>query len=121
MWVCNELQLVVRGLSKFVTRKVNADLKERSIQIVITVPILYIEGDYNTNSQLAIVRIEGDGPFTANLTKVTGDGRADIRVVERTIDGKAGQKILMVENAAFDFNIGMYTVLKDICWILILI
>ena len=69
---------------------------------------MFIEGDYNTNSQLAIVSIKGEGPFTANLTKVTGAGRADIKVVERTIDGKEGQKILMVENATFDFNIGIY-------------
>lgn len=75
---------------------------------------MYIEGDYATNSVFAIVSIEGDGPFTANLTKVTGEGKADIKVVERTIDGNAGQKILMVENASFDFNIGIYTFGKHV-------
>ena len=76
--------------------------------MVITIPILYIKGDYETDSQLAIVSVKGQGPFTANLTKVTGDGRATIKAMCKTINGNPGQKILMVENAAFDFNIGIY-------------
>ena len=75
--------------------------------MVITVPNLYIKGDYSTDSQLAVVSVKGEGPFTANLTKVTGDGRATIRANCTTIDGIPGQKILVVENAAFDFNIGI--------------
>ena len=50
--------------------------------------------------------LKGNGPFTANLTKVTGDGRAKIKVVCKTINGNPGQQTLKVEDAAFDFNIG---------------
>lgn len=99
----------VRGLSKFVTRKVAADLKRKTLQMVITVPNLYIKGEYSTDSKLAIVSVKGEGPFTANLTKVTGDGRATIKTMCKTINGISGQKILMVENAAFDFNIAKST------------
>ena len=102
------MQVEVRGLSKFIARKVAADLKKHTLQMVITVPTLYIKGNYDTNSQLAVVTVKGQGPFTANLTKVTGDGRATIKAVCKTINGVPGQKILMVENASFDFNIGIY-------------
>jgi len=97
--------VVAKGLSKFKTRKVNADLRNKSIQIVITVPNLYLEGNYVTNSQLAIIRIKGNGPFTANITKLTGDASMDIKIVEKTMGNKAGQKILMVENVSFGINI----------------
>jgi len=98
--------VAVRGLSTFVARKVAVDIKKKTLQMVITVPKLYIKGDYNTDSVLAIVTVKGEGPFTANMTKITGDGRATIRVVcGKTINGKPDQAILMVEKATFDFNI----------------
>jgi len=98
--------VIARGLSKFVTRKVATDMKKKTLQIVITIPKLFIEGDYKTNSQLAVVTVKGEGPFTANLTKVTGDGRATIKVVCKDIAGyDTKQQVMMVENSKFDFNI----------------
>ena len=99
--------MAVRGLSTFVTRKVAVDLKEKTLRMVITVPNLFIKGDYATDSNFVAIRVKGNGPFTANLTKVTGDGRAKIKVACTTINGKPGQQTLMVEDASFDFNIGM--------------
>ena len=97
----------VRGLSTFVARKVDVDLKKKTLRMVITVPNLYIKGDYATDSNFIAVRVKGNGPFTANLTKVTGDGRAKIKVVCKTSNGNPGQQTLMVEDASFDFNIGI--------------
>ena len=97
----------VRGLSTFVARKVAVDLKKKTLRMVITVPNLYIKGDYATDSNFIAVRVKGNGPFTANLTKVTGDGRAKIKVECKTINGNPGQQTLMVEDASFDFNIGI--------------
>ena len=94
-------------MSTFVTRKVAVDLKEKTLRMVITVPNLFIKGDYATDSNFVAIRVKGNGPFTANLTKVTGDGRAKIKVACTTINGKPGQQTLMVEDASFDFNIGM--------------
>ena len=90
-------------------------MKKKTLQIVITIPKLFIEGDYKTNSQLAVVTVKGEGPFTANLTKVTGDGRATIRAVCKDIAGyDTKQQVMMVENSKFDFNIGnLY--LKYLC------
>ena len=99
--------MAVRGLSTFVTRKVAVDLKGKTLRMVITVPNLFIKGDYATDSNFVAIRVKGNGPFTANLTKVTGDGRAKIKVACTTINGKPGQQTLMVEDASFDFNIGM--------------
>ena len=82
-------------------------MKKKTLQIVITIPKLFIEGDYKTNSQLAVVTVKGEGPFTANLTKVTGDGRATIKAVCKDIAGyDTKQQVMMVENSKFDFNIG---------------
>jgi len=101
--------VAVRGLSTFVTRKVAVDLKEKTLRMVITVPNLFIKGDYATDSNFVAIRVKGNGPFTANLTKVTGDGRAKIKVACTTINGKPGQQTLMVEDASFDFNIAKST------------
>ena len=88
-------------------------MKKKTLQIVITIPKLFIEGDYKTNSQLAVVTVKGEGPFTANLTKVTGDGRATIKAVCKDIAGyDTKQQVMMVENSKFDFNIG--TLLRNI-------
>ena len=74
-------------------------MKKKTLQIVITIPKLFIEGDYKTNSQLAVVTVKGEGPFTANLTKVTGDGRATIKAVCKDIAGyDTKQQVMMVEN-----------------------
>ena len=90
-------------------------MKKKTLQIVITIPKLFIEGDYKTNSQLAVVTVKGEGPFTANLTKVTGDGRATIKAVCKDIPGyDTKQQVMMVENAKFDFNIGKLH-LYDFC------
>ena len=90
-------------------------MKKKTLQIVITIPKLFIEGDYKTNSQLAVVTVKGEGPFTANLTKVTGDGRATIKAVCKDIAGyDTKQQVMMVENAKFDFNIGT-PYLKYLC------
>jgi len=101
--------VAVRGLSTFVTRKIAVDLKEKTLRMVITVPNLFIKGDYATDSNFVAIRVKGNGPFTANLTKVTGDGRAKIKVACKTINGNPGQQTLMVEDASFDFNIAKST------------
>jgi len=101
--------VAVRGLSTFVTRKIAVDLKEKTLRMVITVPNLFIKGDYATDSNFVAIRVKGNGPFTANLTKVTGDGRAKIKVACKTINENPGQQTLMVEDASFDFNIAKST------------
>ena len=94
-------------------------MKKKTLQIVITIPKLFIEGDYKTNSQLAVVTVKGEGPFTANLTKVTGDGRATIKAVCKDIAGyDTKQQVMMVENSKFDFNIGTLYV-QYLCFIYI--
>ena len=80
-------------------------MKAKTLEMVITVPKLHITGNYATNSQLVFVKIQGNGPFTANLTELTGLGKSSMSVVDRTIGGKPA-KTLFVENASFDFNIG---------------
>ena len=71
--------------------------------MIVTVPKVYMSGRYKTDSKI-FFPIVGEGPFTANLTKLTGQGKAALKVTQ-----KGGKRFLRIENASFDFNIGMYT------------
>ncbi|XP_023341608.1 uncharacterized protein LOC111711467 [Eurytemora carolleeae] len=94
--------VVVTGLSTFITNYIDADPNSQTLRIGLTVPQMNIEGFYSINGEVFILPLEGSGTFTTKMLDVTSDGFSSITPV---IDGN-GKKILQVGNTNLDFNIG---------------
>jgi len=90
----------VEGLSGFVTEIIQADLVARTLRMRIRVPRVRITGNYNARGKVILVTLEGNGPFTANLTDATGEGFGRI-VTKATPTGNK----LSVEGTDIDFFI----------------
>eukprot|EP00096_Caligus_rogercresseyi_P006863 TRINITY_DN2382_c0_g1_i1.p1 TRINITY_DN2382_c0_g1~~TRINITY_DN2382_c0_g1_i1.p1 ORF type:complete len:301 (+),score=71.98 TRINITY_DN2382_c0_g1_i1:127-903(+) len=93
--------VVVRGLSKFVTRSITTDTERQALSLEIHVPEIDILGSYSIKGKIFVFSISGKGPFKARLRGVTGIGGAKIVVV----DSPGGKKHLSIQETSIDFNI----------------
>jgi len=94
--------VVVQGLSNFVTDYIDADPDSQTLRIGLTVPEMDISGLYRINGEVFILPLEGSGSFTTKMTGVTAVGQSNILPVQSV----QGRQVLQVDNSDIDFNIG---------------
>jgi len=94
--------VVVKGLSNFVTDYIDADPNTQTLRIGLTVPEMDISGLYRINGEVFILPLEGSGSFTTKMTGVTAVGQSNILPMQNP----SGKQVLQVDNSNIDFNIG---------------
>jgi len=94
--------VVVTGLSTFITNYIEADPVSRTLRIALTVPQMDIQGFYQINGEVWVLPLSGSGSFTTKMVGVTAVGASNIVPVTN----QYGRKILQLNNTNIDFNIG---------------
>lgn len=89
------------GLSSFVTNDIHTHAQSKRIFLSIGVPVIDIEGFYEIDGNIFVFPIQGDGPFTARLFGVNGEGGAKVD----TVVGADGAQTLLVNDLDIDFTI----------------
>jgi len=101
--------VVVTGLSNFITNYIDADPNAQTLRIGLTVPEMNIQGFYIIDGEVFIFPLEGSGKFTTKMLDVTAVGASSIVPV---VDSD-GNKILQIDNTNIDFNIGKVNIHMD--------
>jgi len=101
--------VIVKGLSTFVTNYIEADPNSQTLRIGLTVPQMDIQGFYQINGEVFILPLEGSGTFTTKMSDITAVGASSILPVT----GPNGKTILKVDNTNIDFDIGKVNIHMD--------
>ncbi|XP_058816086.1 uncharacterized protein LOC131679390 [Topomyia yanbarensis] len=82
----NFSDLVIAGSSKFIIKKLKADLSQKQINVSVILPVLNVTGKYVLNMNILVLRISGKGDIRAQLN----DTKAILRLkyFTESVDGK---------------------------------
>lgn len=86
----------VVGVGEYTPKSVSVDRQARVIKVTLSIPALYIKGRYDIDGTVLLFPVQGNGPFTLNLTNI--DGVATIHMVPTANGASASQLDI-------DFNI----------------
>lgn len=92
----------VYGASDFNLKRVQASLEKLKFIIDLDLPSLQIEGGYNIDGQIILLRIRGDGPVKGNFTNCKGFVKLQ---VEKT-KGEDGETYLKVSSLQTKIAVG---------------
>jgi len=98
--------VVVTGLSTFITNYIEADPISRTLRIALTVPQMDIQGFYEIDGEVWVLPLSGNGGFTTKMLEVTAVGSSNIVPVTNPY----GRQILQLNNTNIDFNIGKVSI-----------
>lgn len=91
----------MKGLSRFETREIHADLDRRELSIELYVPRIEIRGNYDVFGKVLVIDIAGNGPFEATLSDVVGKGYGRLVAVGPPDDQHLDARI---DNIDFDIR-----------------
>lgn len=94
-------QVKVTGLSNFTTRFINADPERQQLTVGLSVPRLYVAGDYNLHGNIILLPISGSGTFWADFMGVEATGTSQMNIMTNP----AGVQQLRVSQTNVDFTI----------------
>jgi len=94
--------VVVRGLSGFITNYIEADPNTQTLKISLTVPEMNITGHYQINGEVFVFPLEGSGSFSTKMKGVNAVGQSNILPSL----GARGTQVLRVDNSDLNFDIG---------------
>ncbi|XP_017892819.1 circadian clock-controlled protein [Ceratina calcarata] len=92
----------VYGASDVILKRINANMQKLRFIIDLDLPKLRIEGGYNIDGQLILLRIRGDGPVNGNFTNC----KASVKLQLEKTKGADGDTYLKVSTLQTKIAVG---------------
>ncbi|CAD6236485.1 GSCOCG00008207001-RA-CDS [Cotesia congregata] len=102
--------IVIKGATNFVLKKVNVNLKKDQIQLEIFFPEFSMTSDYKINGKILMIPIKGEGQLTGNFSDINADIMIQGERYQNNIDNNTYYRICDV---LIDFDVGNASVHLD--------
>lgn len=93
------------GISNYKIERAKINLSTGRMEFDVSLPWLYVDGDYNIKGQVLILPIRGNGDSWSNYTSVTGTAVLSGKTVQRS-----AKDYYSLENVDFDISVEKATI-----------